>query len=95
MRRAAKIDGNHAEIVRVLLKAGATVLSLAHIGHGVPDILVGFRKRNILMEIKDSSQSPSKRRLTADQKLFHAIWGGQLAIVESAEEALQLLAGNK
>ena len=43
MRRAARTDSNHEEIVKALRAVGATVQSLAGVGHGVPDLLVGYQ----------------------------------------------------
>lgn len=40
MRRAARVDANHAEIVAALRDRGCLVQSLAALGHGVPDLLV-------------------------------------------------------
>ena len=48
MRRAAKIDSNHAEIVAALRGIGAYVMSLASVGGGCPDLLVGFRGHTFL-----------------------------------------------
>lgn len=92
MRQAAKIDDNQAEIVEALRKAGATVQSLAAIGKGCPDLLVGIANRTILMEIKDGSKPPSKRELTPAQQEWHSKWnGGALAIVDSIESALRVV----
>jgi hypothetical protein len=50
MRRAAKIDANQPQIVEALRKAGATVHSLAAVGNGIPDLLVGaMRKPNVIL----------------------------------------------
>ena len=92
MRKHGKIDANHAEIVSVLRKAGYSVLSLAAVGKGCPDILVGrSESANILLEIKDGSKPPSKRNLTKDQRRFFATWKGQVAVVKSPEEALDAM----
>ena len=91
MRRAAKIDDNQNEIVQALRQCGASVQTLAAVGQGVPDILIGYRGRNLCVEIKDGSKSPSKRRLTADQVMWHRQWKGQVCVVESIDEALELL----
>lgn len=92
MRRRAKVDANHAEIVRALRKAGATVQSLAEIGDGCPDLLVGLAGKTVLIEVKDSAQPPSKRQLTDDQLRWHGAWnGGTLAIVCDVESALRAL----
>ena len=40
MRRAARVDSNHIEIVKAFRKLGCSVLSLASLGKGVPDLLV-------------------------------------------------------
>ena len=71
MRTRGRVDENQAAIVRALRQIGASVQSLADIGDGCPDLLVGFRNRIALMEIKDGNQPPSKRRLTEDEQNWH------------------------
>jgi hypothetical protein len=82
-RRAARIDDNQRDIVTALERAGCTVQSLASLGEGVPDLLVGvpmrmefghgglamwqIPARNIIIEVKDGAKPPSRRRLTEDQ----------------------------
>jgi Holliday junction resolvase len=90
--RAARTDANHEAVVKALREAGATVQSLASVGKGVPDLLVGFKSQTLLMEVKDSAKPASKRRLTEDQLRWHGSWrGGPLAIVDSPESALSIL----
>lgn len=92
MRRAAKVDSNHVSIVLALRAAGATVQTLAAVGQGCPDLLVGYRKRTLLLEIKDGAKQPSKRHLTGLQAIWHETWrGGALRVVESVDEALTAL----
>ncbi len=92
MRRAAKIDDNQPEIVQALRKAGATVQSLAAIGDGCPDLLVGIGGRTILMEIKDGTKPPSQQKLTPDQLTWHGAWqGGTLQTVNDVEGALRVV----
>lgn len=92
MRRRAKVDANHSEIVAALRSAGATVQSLAEIGDGCPDLLVGRAGKTLLIEVKDSAQPPSKRQLTDDQLRWHGAWtGGTLAVVCDVESALRAL----
>lgn len=95
MRRAARTDDNHAEIVGALRACGATVQSLAAIGKGCPDLLVGHRGRNLLVEVKDGAKVPSARQLTADQCKWHAEWRGHAMVIESAEQAVAMLEGEK
>ena len=92
LRRRAKVDGNQADIVDALRRAGASVTSLAAVGKGVPDLLVGHRNRTALIEVKDGSLPPSARGLTLDQQIWHAEWrGGTLAVVCDVESALRVL----
>jgi hypothetical protein len=91
MRRAAKVDRNQAEIVEALRRVGATVEPLHQVGKGCPDLLVGFRGRNILIEVKDWKQPPSGRKLTPDQVEWHAGWKGQIAMVEDVDAALAVI----
>jgi Holliday junction resolvase len=90
--RAAKIDANHEQVVSALRAAGASVQSLAGVGKGVPDLLVGFQGKTLLMEIKDGRKTPSERRLTEDQVKWHGAWrGGPLAVVDGVDAALRML----
>ena len=91
MRRAARIDGNHGQIVSALRRMGATVEDASRMGQGFPDLVVGWRGRTLLVEVKDSSKPPSERRLTDHQVRWHARWRGHVAIVTSVEEAVGLL----
>lgn len=88
MRRAAKVDENQKDIVDALRAHGWSVLSLAPMGKGCPDLLVGCKGVNLLLEVKDGSKAPSKRRLTEDETRFFGAWNGHRALVESPEEAV-------
>jgi Holliday junction resolvase len=93
VRRAAKVDANQTEIVKALRQVGASVQSLASTGKGCPDLLVGFRGVNWLLEIKDGRKVRSARKLTEDQVVWHQTWRGKVYIVESVDQALNLLNG--
>ena len=91
--KACRIDANHVAVVKALRQAGATVQSLAGVGKGVPDLLVGIRGKTALFEVKDGAKVPSARKLTPDQLAWHAAWqGGTLAVVDGPEAALRMLA---
>jgi hypothetical protein len=69
MRRAAKRDANHAEVVDALRASGCGVVDLAAVGAGVPDLLVcapTWPHTTSLVEVKDGRKPPSARRLTPD-----------------------------
>ena len=91
MRRAARIDRNQPEIVAALRSVGATVQPLHTIGNGCPDLAVGYRGKNLLMEVKDGLLVPSKRALTADELKWHVMWEGQVVTVDSVEAAIAAL----
>lgn len=89
MRRQARVDDNQAEIVAALRKIGASVQPLHAVGSGCPDILVGWRGFNTILEIKDGKKPPSARKLTEDQIKWHAEWRGQVTVVETVEQAIE------
>ncbi|MFZ2488967.1 MAG: hypothetical protein WAZ19_12715 [Anaerolineae bacterium] len=91
MRKIARVDANQREIVSTLRAVGATVESLATIGHGLPDLLVGFRAQNYLLEVKDGAKRASAQRLTSDEAVWHETWRGQVQVVTSAWEALEVI----
>ena len=84
MRRAARIDANQDQVVTALRAAGAYVWII-----GLPvDLLVGYKGRTILMEVKNGPKKP----LTALQHAFFANWaGGTLARVDGPQAALSAL----
>lgn len=91
MRRAARVDANQEQIVSAMRACGATVRIVTQ-GDGLPDLLVGYRGYTILMEVKDGHKPPSARKLTEEEQKFFENWtGGMLAIVNSVDEALELL----
>lgn len=92
MRRAAKVDDNQREIVAALRRAGATVRDLSRVGEGCPDLLVGFRGRNWLVEVKRPKATGQRAgRTTPAQDEFLAGWRGHAVVVWTVEEALQAI----
>jgi len=88
MRRAARIDPIQPEIVAALRAIGATVWVI-----GLPvDILVGFRGRTTLLEIKTlrGKLAPKAAPYTDLQKDFMRTWmGGPVATVTDVEGAIR------
>ena len=93
MRKRARVDDNQHEIVNALRDIGASVLSLATIGGGCPDLVVGYRGTNYLLEVKDGGKSPSKRKLTKDEENFINNWRGRVAVVYSIDDAIGAICG--
>ena len=94
-RLIARVDANQPWIVKALKEIGATVQHIHQLGQGAPDILVGYRGVNYLMEIKDGNKPPSQRRLTGDEEKWHDLWRGQVDVVESTDDALRLIGAIK
>lgn len=91
MRRAAKKDRNHPEIVKALRDHGCKVLDLGAVGKGCPDLLVYRGNYMCFMEVKDGTKPPSARKLTKDQVRFHEEWRFNVRIVTCVDEALQAM----
>ena len=92
MRTAAKVDANQPEIVKALRTIpGCKVESIAAMGKGLPDLLIGWMGDNYLIELKDGDKPPSKRKLTPDEKRFHSKWTGQVAVCNDLAEVLAVL----
>ena len=88
MRYSAKRDDNEAQIVDALEACGATVQRLD--AKGVPDLLVGYRNQNLLMEVKINGLR-KEAMLTVRQKEWLSKWNGQWTIVSTPNEAMKVL----
>lgn len=84
MRKYGKVDDAQAPIVRALRQCGASVQSIASVGLGVPDVLVGVRGVNYLLEIKTGGEG-----LTVAETEWHHSWRGGVCVVRSVDEALR------
>lgn len=89
MRRASKVDRNQSEIVTMLRTVGCTVQLLHTVGQGCPDLLVGYRGVNLLLEVKDGELPPSGRKLTEPEADWHRDWRGQVITVCNVREAME------
>lgn len=94
MRRRARTDGNQSEIVAALRKAGALVHCTHQLGGGFPDLFCNYRGRIFGFEVKDPTQKPSDRKLTADEQAFHENWnrsGQTIFVIETAEQGIKIM----
>lgn len=91
MRLHGRIDANQRAIVEALRQLGATVQSLADVGKGCPDLLVGYKGRNLLVEVKDGEKCASRQMLTPAEADWGCRWRGQLVILRSVDEAVSWL----
>jgi hypothetical protein len=87
MRRFMRRDGNEQEVIDALEAKGAYVLKIAQVG--APDLIVFFRGRSWLMEVKQP-----KGGFKPAQIRFRETWKGpEIHTVRSAVEAAALLEG--
>ena len=93
MRWARRADENQPEIVAALRRIGATVTPLHTLGSGVADLLVSFRQRWFLLEIKNPAKPKADRELTPDQKRWIAEQKAPVYVVTSPLEAVEFLQG--
>lgn len=89
MRRAAKVDDNQKDLVKLLRRLGYSVEPSHMMGRGFPDLVLGQWGVNFLVEIKDSNKVPSKQALTEDQEEFHLGWKGQVDVLNSEDEVIK------
>lgn len=99
MRRAAKVDGNHAAVINALRAAGSTVVDASAMGKGFPDLVVGRGGITFLLEVKAPEtlrKDGAPKALfgtdaaTAErQAKFRETWrGGVIRVVRTPIEAL-------
>jgi hypothetical protein len=81
-----RVDANQSSIVAGLREFGASVVSTHMVGHGYPDINVGFRGVNYCFEIKDKGG-----KLTPAEVKWRDNWKGNYYVIHSIEEAIQIL----
>lgn len=92
-RYARRVDGNHAEIVRGLREIGAGVLDVHSVG-GLLDVLVAFRGKLTLVEIKNPARPRSARKLTeAEAETIAALSRNDVTppVVLTLEDALRAI----
>ena len=88
-----RTDANHTEVVQALRKMAWGVWSTAQIGDGFPDLLAVKHGRVVLIEVKDGSLSPSRRRLTLDERMCHnwfKCYGVEVVTVTKVSDLQQL-----
>ena len=92
VRRANRRDANHSKIVKELRQIpGISVADTGDLGNGFPDIVVGYKGKNLMIEIKDGEKPPSGRKLTPDEKEFHDTWRGQVCIATCTNDVFDLI----
>lgn len=91
--RIAKVDSNQKDIVKLLRSVGACVLH-THTLKNAFDILVGYKGRLYIVEIKDGEKPPSQRKLTSGELKCKSDFnnvGVTYHVINNEEEALKML----
>ncbi len=83
-RYARRTDSTQAQVVEAFRKAGWSVWPTFRTPNG-PDLVVAKAGRTICVEVKGP-----KTRISAGQKVWHADWPGETAIVRSVSDVLEL-----
>lgn len=81
-----RVDDNQAQITKALRAEGWSVQHLHEVGKGCPDLIVGAKEKNFLVEVKDGKKA---WKLTPDQVIWHYNWKGQVVVVTSPEDAIE------
>jgi Holliday junction resolvase len=88
MTYAKRSDANQQDIIDALRAIGASVVSIHRVGGGVPDLLVGYQGVNLLLEVKTA-----RGRLNRCEAEWHQEWRGQVAVVRTVDEAIEIVTG--
>lgn len=88
-RRAARIDDNQNEIVKLFRKLGWTVLIISQLKNCC-DIMVSKNGRTIAVEIKDGEKIPSKRKLSEGEEKFRDSWQGEYKLVICNDDVIDI-----
>jgi hypothetical protein len=81
-----RVDSNQASVVQALRDSGCTVQCLHMVGRGCPDLLVGYKGMNLLLEVKVGDA-----KLTDDEKKWHESWAGEVIITRTPGHAVQIV----
>ena len=95
MRKRARVDANQKKIVSQLREIGCSVLHTHQLGKGAPDIIVGYKGKNYLIEIKDGDKPLAQQKLTLDEIKFQAEWQGQYHVANSFDSLLEIILHNE
>jgi hypothetical protein len=83
-----KVDANHAAVVKALRSyPDVSVFSIATLGKGIPDLVVGSSGWTVLVEIK-----VGRKKLNTLQESWHAAWTGTpVVVIRSVDDAHTLV----
>jgi len=87
--RHGRRDSTHKEVREALRSIGATVFDTGDVGGSFPDLVVGYRGKTFLVEVKGP-----KTKVTEGQSAFAEVWrGAEVKVLRSGHEAITWLLG--
>ena len=89
MFRAARIDKNQPEIVKLFRKLGWYVLIISQLKNCC-DIIVSKNGRTIAVEIKDGEKPPSQQKLSAGELKFKDEWKGEYRLITCIDDVIAI-----
>lgn len=95
VRRYGKPDANQAEIIEALRAIPeCSVLVLSAVGNACPDILIGYRGANLLVELKNPDVHYNPKLPTmVKQAEFRKSWKGQVVQAYTLKEIITTMTG--
>lgn len=90
-RRAAKVDENQSALVELIRAMGVSVAITSAAHDGFTDLVIGFGGVTVLVEVKDGSKEPARRKLTPQQATFHGSFKGAITVIENEQQAVELV----
>jgi hypothetical protein len=98
VRRWGKPDANQAAIVEALRGIPeCSVLVLSAVGRGCPDLLIGYRGANLLVEVKNPDHEKiggqAMEETRARQTKFRESWKGAVVRATSLKEIITAMTG--
>jgi hypothetical protein len=93
VRLTHRKDENQDEIVKALRAVGCSVTSLANVGEGCPDLLIGLHGWTGLGECKvDDPKDKRRVKLREKQQRFRLHWrGGPILTLTGPAQAVELI----
>ncbi len=85
--RAKRVDNNQADVVKALERCGVQVFDTSGMGFGFPDLVLGFRGKTYLAEVKNGDTAWT---FTPAQKRFHAEWNGDRPLIFTSVDDVAL-----
>ena len=83
----SRTDGIQPVVIRIFRAYGFSVKDTSRVGGGFPDLVLGFRSKNFLVEVKNDTGVGWK--YTPAQKKFNDTWNGQRITITSTQEAAE------